>query len=481
MAPAGNRSDTVFGIASGMAALSMLAMAISISATHILIGITLLLWIYAWIRSPRRSDSYAFPSIMQKIPPVFRMGLLLYGIIILSTSIQALGHDPLNSIRNAVRNEWSDFALMAYGLMIYDLSRRKERNRRILMIGLWSLIIALILSGVMAMFFEHRLGRIIRGAGEIMSAGNRPQHPLGLLGGLQLYRPIGFMNTRLTYAGLLILILPFTLGEIGLVGSESNRARLRTAGLIALSIAGVLVLLANGSRSAQLGFLFCLPALVWIIFRQVYGQWGPGIRTIYEKRRRLLVMMLICGLPACAAFIWAVLPFVLEIKEQLQAMLVQRHTDYFRPILWTGSLRLIEAHPILGVGAGNFKAATLAWRDQYLLAHPDLLYFFKNTPDGHAHNDVLHLSVVGGIPAGLSFLGLVYLIIQRMLRSAQTGRSADFRTALLFCGSLAFFIAGIAQCYFQDDEVVVVFWTVLALASAWQSNRPNNSHSSPDR
>ena len=202
---------------------------------------------------------------------------------------------------------------------------------------------------------------------------------------------------------------------------------------------------------------------------------------MFRQRSRLLWTMSLCCLLVCAVLIWVLFPVVQEINVQLQAILVQRHTDYFRPILWTGSLRLIEAHPILGVGAGNFKAATLAWREQYLLAHPDLLYFFKNTPDGHAHNDVLHLSVIGGIPAGLSFLGLVYLIIQRMLRSAHTGRPSDYRTALLLCGCLAFFIAGIAQCYFQDDEVVVVFWTVIALASAWQSNHRNNSHSDPVR
>ncbi|MCB1322373.1 MAG: O-antigen ligase family protein, partial [Leptospiraceae bacterium] len=438
-------------------------------------------WIYAWIRNPRQPDSYALRSIVQKIPPVFRMGLLLYGIIILSTAIQALLHDPLAAVRNAVSNEWSDFALMAYGWIVYDLTRRKERNRQLLMFGLWALIIALILSGLMAMFFEHRLGQIIRGAGDFMSAGNRPQHPLGLLGGLQFYRPIGFMNTRLTYAGLLILILPFTVGAIRLAGWDTNRARLRAVALVALSLAGVLVLLANGSRSAQLGFLFCLPVLAWIVLHQVSGRLGPWMRTIFGQRRRLLWTMILCGLLVGAVLIWVLFPFVQEIKVQLQAILVQRHTDYFRPILWTGSLRLIEAHPILGVGAGNFKAATLAWRDQYLLAHPDLLYFFKNTPDGHAHNDVLHLSVIGGIPAGLSFLGLVYLIIQRMLLSAHTGRPSDYRTALLLCGCLAFFIAGIAQCYFQDDEVVVVFWTVIALASAWQSNHRNNSHSDPVR
>ena len=151
----------------------------------------------------------------------------------------------------------------------------------------------------------------------------------------------------------------------------------------------------------------------------------------------------------------------LQIRRALAR--VERHTDYARPILWTQAADFAAAHPLTGVGPGNFERAGEAYRAQFIQRYPHTWYFLKNTPRGHAHNDLLHLSAVGGVPAGLAYL-LLLAAIAAFLMTRPAGSPAFAAAA----GTVALFFAGLAQCYFQDDEVSVLFWGLLGLASALQ-------------
>ena len=81
----------------------------------------------------------------------------------------------------------------------------------------------------------------------------------------------------------------------------------------------------------------------------------------------------------------------------------------------------------------------------------------------HAHNDLLHFSAVGGISAGLAFLFLCASIAAQL---PLTGLVVEQwrRAAPLLAALLGVFLAGLAQCYMLDDENVVVFWSLCALA-----------------
>ena len=158
-----------------------------------------------------------------------------------------------------------------------------------------------------------------------------------------------------------------------------------------------------------------------------------------------------------------------------------RFTDAYRPIIWTGTGALIRENPVLGVGPGGFPAATRAWREDYSRRFPVIWYFTRNAPDGHAHNDLLHLAAVGGLPAGLLFLVLMFLCVRETARRLSEGADGSGRNLVerrLLVGVTALFPAGLFQCYFQDDEVVVLFWVLIALGLAASFARSGDSTSS---
>ncbi len=68
-----------------------------------------------------------------------------------------------------------------------------------------------------------------------------------------------------------------------------------------------------------------------------------------------------------------------------------------RVFIWKNSLRVIQENPIFGVGQGNFKAAY----SSHLRA--DIPEKRKHV---HAHNDLLNVAAISGIPGAVFFLGM---------------------------------------------------------------------------
>ncbi|MDH5655031.1 MAG: O-antigen ligase family protein [Spirochaetia bacterium] len=300
----------------------------------------------------------------------------------------------------------------------------------------------------------------------IPSASNRPQHPFFNLFGAQLYQPIGFMNTRLTYAGLMIIILPYTFAKI-----FNETGLLRTGRKISLLIfiAGILILIFNNSRSAQAGILaavlISIPSIVYLRPFRINRICIPGF-----------LLFMTAGLLASGIYLH-IHPEKLPSLENK----ITRYTDYQRPIIWKGSWELFLESPITGAGPGQFTAETYRIREIYVSLYPELLYFSNNTPAGHAHNDFLHLLSVGGIFAGVFYLAVLlitagFLFKNKLISKTSGFIQEDFTAVFLSTGVIAVFIAGLAQCYFQDDETVAVIWTAIALISASENSGHRTLH-----
>lgn len=495
------------------AALTFPAMTLSISGTQILIAFCFVFFFAAWLvdrllnndsdQSDQKFDPRpAGPRIsefLRRLPLVWLAGGALFAWLVFSgfthiflEGIAAAGpeseatfsiwdslHVCLAAIRRAVANEWSDLPLFLFGLLVYRAARN-ENHRRLLFGGLTAAMVLLIVTGLAAVFSEFRLARLIPylirqlfSPEELLAtAANRPQHPFARLGELVLYRPIGFMNTRLTFAGLLMLTLPWAAGRAFLpdpqfrsehksenksqsnqpVITQSNPRRqlLRRFFWAALVLAGGLLLILNGTRSILLGAGFTAAIGGWMLLR-AYA---------WPRRWLILATLVTVGI---AIGLYTVSSTV-QIQTDRRLASVQRHTDFARPILWTVAGELVVENPILGVGPGNFEPAGITWREQYVREHPATWYFFQNTPRGHAHNDLLHLAAIGGVPAALFFLALIFLTVRMQFGAIATGSERP-RDRFLVLGALGFFVAGIAQCYFQDDEVTTLFWALLGLAT----------------
>lgn len=468
-----------------LAALVFPAMALSVSATHILLGATFLAAALQYVLGDRRrAPDQAAPSPAARL--FFLAGAAYFAWLILVALAGVFrAEDPLAALRRIPKSECGDLPMFLFAVLIWRMGRRAE-NFRILGAGFIALLVLIVLTGDLGAFSEFRLSRLARGAGFVASAWNRPQHPAFAWGDLQLYRSVGMMNTRLTYAGLLLIILPHLIA--GALYPQSRRWR---ALYFCLAIGGIFALFVNGTRSAWIGFVAAaiLSTVVYLRDRRPQADFALQLRHLWQRAplatglaaAALLVCVLAGGLrvwPAANTAAWK----IYDAQD--------RHTDFYRPILWTGAGALIAAQPLAGAGPGNFETATRAWRSEYLRTHPELWYFFENAPAMHAHNDLLHIAAVAGLPAALLFLCLPFALGRELfLRQLNAGpRAHDLRNAddssaanpeapadafargdYLLCALLGFFIAGLAQCYFQDDETVVLLWSAAALALSGQS------------
>ncbi|MCE9599532.1 MAG: O-antigen ligase family protein [Spirochaetia bacterium] len=413
-----------FRPAARTAAAAIFCSAFSISYAQSFLGLSLL---FALLESWRAKDR---DRISDPIPTIFMAGFALFAWLIANWLIHYFFLS--STFRNLVRGETGDIFLCIAGLNVFYLTRDPD-NRRIIYRGFLSFAVLVIISGAASAFTEHRLARWIYGKGFLSHSETRTQHLFTVIHDFAIYRPIGLLNTRLTYAGQLILILPFVFLEAG----QKRKHRWIWIGLL---LTGCAVLLINGTRSAILGLGFAGLIYLFQMLKNYSSITGYGFLVSAG-------VLILLG-------VWMNPEF-----------LAGRQTDFQRPILWTGSFELFLNNWILGTGPGAFGNATLAWRESYALQHPTIWYYLLSTPSGHAHNDLLHLLAVGGIPAGLCFIAI-------MVRAPG---SNNRNAAIISLGLIAFFVAGIAQCYFQDDEVVIIFWSLAGFASRLDLDRGTGS------
>lgn len=434
-------------------------------------------------------------------------GLMLFAylalVYLIRTLDYSLGFSHYSSLFDPrpYHNELTDFFLYLFALLIlFGLLRffesgqihqnfsGMERAKSWILLVLSVFAVLTIVSGLLAVFSEVRLSKLFTGYGNEFHAGNRPQFVFRSFGEFTLYRPIGFMNTRLSYAGILLFALPILMHRFfsDLPGLLKWRSPVAWTALIwgGLTLVGVVLLAMNGSRSGQLGALvnlflvFLLHARGWIradhgkspvstaekqpsnlVTRFLPASWNVSLRT----------MRIVPSTMALLCFLLAGLLYLHLLQSG-----THRHTDFMRPLIWKGSMAIFQEFPLLGIGPGNFPEVFHSWARGFYLEYPRTMYFLEITPDSHAHNDLLHLLVLGGLPAGLIFLGLIYASTASLLQcwkdarppAHPSGESALDLEWTLRATIPGFLLAGLSQCYFQDDEVVVVFWIFLFSAEA---------------
>lgn len=453
-------------------------MSFSISLTHIFIFLTCVLFILFLISEERERKKNGLGLYPMTFPGYVYAGILLFTWMFITSVIHYIigtveTHQPnAGSYFYSVlfKGELSDLWLFVFGWMVYILideqSDKEFIHKAILITG-----IILILSGFIAMFSEFRLSHILSGAGYVASAENRPQHPALSMGGFLLYQPIGFMNTRLTYAGLLILVLPLMVSTVSRTGAlfMPDRPLLERSFFVIMVILGFVVLIMNRSRSAIFALGFAVFTVMTLhLLSMFFSGTKPADDTTQKQPPRgraqlvssVMVMAVFLFVIALVIFTKIVSPAELAGSARRNLDFAFRHTDWQRNVIWKASGDIIRKSPYIGVGPGQFKEAVGDWKTDYVSRHPDTLYFIMNTPDGHAHNDLLHIFAIGGFPAVILFLMMIALIIQLPTIARITSGETYILLIGGIMGIMAFFSAGLFQCYFQDDEVVGFFWVL---------------------
>ena len=193
----------------------------------------------------------------------------------------------------------------------------------------------------------------------------------------------------------------------------------------------------------------------------------------------LFIMLGILGVKYNKKFIPAVLVLLIILISLAfwQSEKLQKHSEFNlnreidisrdtgRGFIWRQSLEIIGANPVFGVGQGNFEDV---YRNAYIAKG---LYVYYSRV--HAHNDLLNVAAIGGIPAMLFFLG-IWVFYFRYVRKCINLYNQDdsFYPILMaaFFSAIMFFITSTVEATFADEEVRQLLMFIWA-AGLWPLSR----------
>jgi len=187
------------------------------------------------------------------------------------------------------------------------------------------------------------------------------------------------------------------------------------------------------SRGAFLGLIAAALLIVWSSKRRV----------------RNLILMSVLVLPLSLALPISPLHRLLNPNPNQDYGSTQAHLE-----AWKAGLRMIEAHPIVGVGLGNFKSLMPLYTSVTPVTRVGV-----NTL---AHNMFIEVAAELGLPALMIFLAMIwftYRTLGKLRRSSSTHPLIRMTAAALQAGLLGFAVAG----SFVSAEYQKTSWMGFAL------------------
>jgi O-antigen ligase len=132
----------------------------------------------------------------------------------------------------------------------------------------------------------------------------------------------------------------------------------------------------------------------------------------------------------------------------------QNPSNYARLAIWKAGLRMIEAHPWVGVGP---QRVSRVFYDYHPNSNDRYRYGFFPV---HMHNNLLQLAAERGIPCALAWLWLILKIAMdhwRGFRRDEGGTQTQTIYAVGFISVVVLFLAGLFEFNFGDSEVLMIF------------------------
>ncbi len=297
----------------------------------------------------------------------------------------------------------------------------------------------ILVTGLVSSFSPYRLSRIISDLYRTSNTWPFQHHYAGFL-----YLPIGLMNTHLTFGGLLAFVFPyyfFSAYDSWKVKEALWIRGMRFSILILISF----VFLLNNARSSMLGVGVSIALGIYILM------------VIEKEISPKTLKYLSIGITSFL-LIFTILYFQTQtIKKVIQPLFgSEKHTDSGRTFIWDSTFPLILTNPYFGIGPGAYPSEIEISRKKKETEHPELAFFYEVTQRGHSHNDYFHLAAVYGLPATLFYFMLGAWIVYGF-----SAKKIPRKQMFLTLGLAGFFFSGLLQCYFQDDEVLIMFYFLL--------------------
>ncbi|HMV45019.1 MAG TPA: O-antigen ligase family protein [Leptospiraceae bacterium] len=406
--------------------IGIVACAISVSLSQLFLFIT----VFFFILTKRYKEV--------RFTPIFFLSIGIFGFYLISILSHTLTSGNFSLAASFKGSEFKDLLLFSAFLVIQSIKGEEEIRK--VEKAFTILLFVLIVTGFISIFTQVRLSRLITDL--IKPSPNwKYTHHYGDILKIGIHLPIGLMNTHLTFAGIFLFFAPYVVFQFLFAVRDRKRVLYYLGILIAFSSIALL----NNARSALFGAgVSILIGFIDLIFVQKYFSLKNTIKLLS------IPILLI-------AILGSLLVFNETTAKTIQPLLGQeKHTDSGRTFIWSSTYPMIFENPVLGIGPGNYGKEVEKVRKNLSEKYTELLFFYEVTQRGHAHNDFLHLAAIAGIPALLFYASLAAAICYYLLRPNQS-RTDN----LLFYGLIGFFFSGLFQCYFQDDEVVIVFWYLL--------------------
>jgi putative inorganic carbon (hco3(-)) transporter len=254
--------------------------------------------------------------------------------------------------------------------------------------------------------------------------------------GMDAGRLTGTLGESNAEATVLAAAIPLL---IGLIGVFRHSARLKLAALI-----GVVLLFAGLVDTLSREGLVSLGAVM------------VGATVFGGRWRRKALLLLVIGVTATAGYY-----FVLARATSLQRVTMTDTSG--RSSLWTVAWRVIESHPLLGVGNDNFILVENRYLNQ-----PGAIQaqYLVNTPKV-THNTFLEAGADLGILGVLTLVAVLGLTIGAAVRAVWIfERLGDGDMELMCRGAVLAVVAVLTSDLFVSGQYTKYQWLLLALGPA---------------
>ncbi|WP_026884419.1 O-antigen ligase family protein [Clostridium akagii] len=146
--------------------------------------------------------------------------------------------------------------------------------------------------------------------------------------------------------------------------------------------------------------------------------------------------------------------------------------DAGRIHIWKTALKMIQEHPLLGVGNGNFTELY----DTYVAKYKYLRYLnYSHYP---SHNAYLKIESELGVVGGISFIAIILGAIIKVKSVIKNIEDKDLKLFYIgfFASMIGFFFMNLLESLFTVPEVVAYFWIFLACADALLYRERTNTY-----
>jgi O-antigen ligase len=247
-------------------------------------------------------------------------------------------------------------------------------------------------------------------------------------------RITGFMSHWMTFSGQMMYVVIVLAAFLLFAPGARKRMAIWAACLL---LAGVALVL---GFTRSIAFVATPAAIVYLLW--------------FWKRKALL------ALPVLAAIAFFAAPS--SVKARFTSIYQPGRVDSndFRKVAWRGGIRIIEQHPLFGLGPERVKARFLEF------VPPDVPRPLPAGWYGHLHSIYLHYAAERGIPTMLVLMWFLFAAMWTFLREARAlppGRS-DLKFILHACAAaiIATLVEGFFELNLGDSEVLTMFLAITA-------------------